>query len=253
MDETRAIQYYLLNCGLSEGMYARIKGVQPYTEKRFIEMMCKNSPELKPDLVKKVMKSMMETGIETLQAGVPLVISDFMRITPSIKGQFTDLNDGYDNSRHSLNFNTQLDKGYVEKITSGLRIEKIGRPKINADVNRIENVRTGANELTRFFTNKIIGDYMIFSGHTFMGIELMNARNSNEKVVIERENLDIPSYTNKELSFSIVYNYELPDWLVDGMPLYLRILYHENEKDDREGLEKKVFGSFAFDTKWKVL
>lgn len=251
MKDIRSVQYYLMNKAIGDGMYARVVGRQPYTEKDFIEFMCNNDSEVSPDIIKRVLKNLQKTCVGALQSGIPLTINNFLRIYPSIKGSFKGTDDGFDSSRHSLNFKAVISPIFVKEVLEGLRVEKVKRPKGNAELNRIENVRTNEEELTHHFTNRVFGNFLIFAGYFFSGIEIRNARNKSDSVFIAEKDLNISTYTANELAFTIIYSYELPAWLVDGTDIYLKLCYEA--KEEHVEFEEEDYASFSLLTRWKNL
>lgn len=248
----RRVQYYLVKSGLGDGMYARIRNNQPYSERRVVDMMCEGNEKLVPEVVKEVLRGLIKTSSRILQDGIPITISNFIRIYPTIKGSFDGMDDGFDSSRHTLKFNVALAETFVKEVLDGLVIEKIGRPKENAILGKVVNNRTGGNELTKHFTNKLIGQYFIVSGYNLLGVEISNAMNITEAVLIGPENLDISTHTMREFGFSIVYDYELPTWLVDGTPIYINLLYKKIEEEGQVKEEKPIHGHHI-ETVWRDL
>lgn len=252
-NDAKSIQYYLLENRMGEGMYAKVKQNQAHSERDFIELMCMKNPELSPQIIKEVMGTLMDTGLDVMKAGFPLNINNFMRIYPSIKGSFEDINDGFDWSRHSLNFKAVISPVYAKRATDAVRIEKIDRPKGKVEINQVKNERTKENEICKHFTNRVIGRYFIFSGFKLAGIKLRNCRNREEEIFISVESLDISTYTAKELAFTVVYNFELPAWLTDGLDIYFGLVYSGIDEELDDDIESDDYSGLSYRTKWKVL
>lgn len=197
-------------------------------------------------------RELKDIFFEVMSEGNSISISKILKFVPVVKGSFDNDKDGYQQGRNYIDIKATVSKPFVKKIEGKLEVNKIARPNVRAKIKNIVNTRTRENELCKHFSNTISGNFFIFFGYEFKGIEVRNCINPDESFFIEKENLNYPEFTNVGFSFVILYSLELPAWLTDGLEIFFNLVY--SKTSTVESTDKgKDYSSEDFKTRWKEL
>lgn len=253
MSTNEGIKYEVVKnmLGGEVNYHARSYPTGIYTKTKFIERMVSKGTYNHSEY-EGILREITQTAVEVLGEGRAISISKVLKLTPVIKGGFDDADDGYQEGRNYIDVKASISKPFVKKVQDKVEVNKIAKPDIRAKVKSLEHSKTKQNELGKHFINTLKGNFFIFTGFEFKGLELRNCLNPEEKVLIKEEELNYPEFTNVGFAFTIIYNLELPAWLTDGLDIFMRLVY-KAEDDIESNYIKGDYYSADFQTKWKEL
>jgi len=223
------LKYYITESPLSNGFMAKTIVNNTFDESDFINRMCINESTLDRDVVKKVMRTLISTAGEVLAEGNSISISEFLRITPVVKGHFDSISGGFDSSRNYVGVTCTVLQTFVKDFQKLVSVEKTEKPSNMPQILYIENNKTKDNIMRLPYANRIFGINMELGGYNLGGIKLMDSSNIANSTTITGDYMEILKHSSKELYFNFSRDFTPPDWLTDNLEIYVQLRFESTE------------------------
>ena len=241
----KKLGYYLQKNPLSKNFVAKTITVNTYTDKEFVSAMHQEDNNISEQQIKDVMKLLIKTSAKILSMGNAIVIPNFMKISPSVKGTFDSPDEGFDNKKHYVNVNCSVSQIFVSDLQKLIEVEKVDKPINIPHVIMVKENKTKENAIHKRYSTQILGDNFVMSGYQFDGIEITSKSDMSQVEFIQADNLDIIGLKPKEILFVIDRDYQNPPWLVTNIEVYIKVRLVST----KEGSELYRESDF-FETKW---
>jgi len=237
------LSYFLKEIPFLKGKFmanVRVNGI--LTDKEFLSAMNRKNPDYSVNLIKEVLKLMVDTSKEILVQGNSISIPYFLRISPSIRGSFDSSEEGFNSSKHKIDVNCTVSPSFTEGLQSLITVEKIKKPDGWPKIKEIYDNKTNCNVIQKNYANRIIAGNMIVAGHEFAGLLLTCKADETKKAAIDLGKMDIIKHSQSELIFNIDRDFVSPDWLVNDTDIYIQLRYKTEQGP--------VVENTIFETKW---
>lgn len=225
------INYYLVENPIYDGYFARLKANGGLDSKEFIELMAILNPELDKDSIKKYLKATVGTAEYVLAEGKSITVSDFLRISPTLKGSFKSLDEPFNSRENAFGVNCTVLKGFVERVRKNVTIERIDPPVNAPEIGMVRDLLTGENVIRLDEANRFVGTNMIPNNCELAGIEVTNAEKVSESALIERSELIISRHSSREIAYTFRRSFTPPAWLVNNLNISVKLIYSEERRE----------------------
>ena len=237
--------YYLQRNPLAKGFIAKTVTVNTYTDKEFISEMHQEDNSISEQDIKDVMKLLVKTSAKILSMGNAIIIPNFLKISPSVKGTFETADESFDDKKHYVNVNCSVSQLFISDLQKLIKVEKVDKPINIPHVVMVKENKTKQDAIHKKYANQIVGDNFIMSGYQFDGIEITSKSDMNQFEFIQADNLDIINLKPKEIVFVIERDYQTPAWLTNDLEIYIKVRLIST-KEESELYRESDF----FETKW---
>lgn len=239
------IGYYIAESPIHKSFFGRLKSNGSVDSKEFISLMKLLNPELDHNNIEEYLKAQIRTIEYILSDGKSIYITDFLKVTPVMKGSFETTDEHFNDKKHSIKFNCNLSKEFVDKLRKKLTIERIERPINSPDIHMIRDLESNENCIRLEEATRFVGNNFLLNDCSLSGIELHNSDNPGEMLFIKRSELVINRHTDKELLFTFRRNFMPPAWLTERQAISVKLIYKEEERH----IEKE---SLPVDSYWRA-
>ncbi len=238
------LKYYLRESSLVKGKFMPVTlSVNTYNDDELIKEMMIKDRNITENEIKRVLKLLISTSENILSKGNNILIPDFLKISPIIQGAFSTPEESFDPKKHNVSLNFAASPVFMKNFQKKIKVQKTDKKRRHPYINAVLENKTGENAVRRDYANFIRGNYLIVSGKEFSGISLTLKDDTNLTVIIEKTDLDIISYSSKEIVFNITRGWAQPAWLESGREIYIMLRYTNANGHTSE--------TEAFKTKWE--
>lgn len=168
----KGLGYYLQQNQLAKGFIARTVLTNTYSDEEFIEAMCKKDTAKSANEIKEILKLLIETADELLAGGNSIVIPNFLKISPVVKGTFQSVDESFDPSKHWVGINCTVSNVFIDDFQKEVKVEKVNKPSNWPEITMISDNKTKQNVIQKDYANQISGENLVVAGYDLEGINI---------------------------------------------------------------------------------
>lgn len=220
------LNYFLLENPKAKGKFMpNTKPAYNYSAKEFLSRINRKNPLLSINTIKDVLQAMTDTTEAILSEGSAITIPYFMRIAPAVKGVFNSHTEGFNASKHRIGINCIVLPSFTEKIMKNVKVEKIKTPMKRPRILQIVDNKTKGNAIQKNFANRLKGADLFLKKLEFTGFTIICNSSNDKSIVMEKDQFEIISHTNREIVFTFSRDFVSPDWLVNDTEISIKLRY----------------------------
>ncbi|MBN2738594.1 MAG: hypothetical protein JXR70_16555 [Spirochaetales bacterium] len=239
-----SINYYVAKNTLGKGkpFFARTLINERVDEKELINLMLDKGTSLTATDLAAVLGLLKETVVKVLRAGKSIAIDDFISLSPSVNASFEMEEEPFNHFSHNIKVNCHASRKLVKAVSYKAVVEKtVGNKKGPV----LTSVISGSDNenLIRFpHSTTVKGKNLAPYNYELNQVHISERENSVNSLVIHSEDLVIDSLGDRKVVFSMKPGLEIPEWLTQGLPVFMRLLYHNgNENLDLYSLPVETY------------
>lgn len=174
-------------------------------------------------------RDLESVAAEIIREGGSLMIGDFIRIKPVIKGSFDNLEEPFSLNKQRIDIVASVDSNFIKETTEGMSASRAEKRAANRAELKEVTSDSGRNILCPFYFNSIRGNNLLPAGATLTGLTLKPIKEGAQPLFVSIESLKIATRRPKELTFCFHRNFTLPAELSEVESLMLTLNYRHDE------------------------
>src|SRR4030042_1573465 len=185
------LKYYITENPLGIGFMAKTIVNNNYNVDDFVGQICQIDSSLDVNNVKAVLKALTKASEKVLSEGNSITVSEFLRITPVIKGSFESIDSGFNPKNNYIGINCTVLPTFINEFQNKVSVEKTNKPANMPQVLLINNNKDKENAIRLRYANRILGINFTYSNYKLKGIKIINPEDKTKTIMLDEQSVAI--------------------------------------------------------------